>query len=44
MELLNVIDRKQEIRNLVEPTATVKQRIAQAAQEISRAGDMALHV
>lgn len=44
MDLTQVVDRKNEIRTLPEPPAHVKQRIAQAAQELSRAGDIATHV
>lgn len=44
MELSQIVDRKNEIRTLPEPPAHVKQRIAQAAQELSRAGDIATHV
>jgi hypothetical protein len=44
MELLTIIDRKNEVRQLPAPAQYVKQRIAQAAQELSKAGDMALHV
>jgi hypothetical protein len=44
MELINLVDRKATIRKLSEPTAHVKQRIATAAEELSRAGDIAQHV
>ncbi len=44
MELLNIVDRKHEIRTLPEPATFVKQRIAQAAQDLNRAGDMQCHV
>lgn len=44
MELINVIDRKHEMRMLPAPSQYVRQRIAQAAEQLSRAGDMALHV
>ena len=44
MDLLQVIDRKNEIRSMAQPAGMVKQRIAQAAQDLSRAGSMALHV
>lgn len=44
MELLNVVDRKHEIRSLAQPASVIKQRIADAANELNRAGSMALHV
>lgn len=44
MELLNIVDRKNEIRGLAQPASAIKQRIAQAAQDLNRAGSMALHV
>lgn len=44
MELLQVVDRKNEIRAAALPAGMVKQRIAQAAQDLNRAGNMALHV
>lgn len=43
MELTQIIDRKTEIRNLAQPATNVRQRIAQAAQDLSRAGTMAAH-
>jgi len=44
MDLTTIVDRKNEIRTLPEPPAHVKQRIAQAAEQLSRAGDTAMHV
>lgn len=44
MELMQTIDRKNEIRAAALPASMVKQRIAQAADELNRAGSMALHV
>lgn len=44
MELLQVVDRKNEIRSMAQPAGMVKQRIAQAAQDLNRAGSLALHV
>lgn len=44
MELMQVVDRKNEIRTMAQPAGMVKQRIAQAAQDLNRAGNMALHV
>ena len=44
MSLLQVVDRKNEIRLTAAPTAVIKQRIATAAQELSRVGDMAARV
>lgn len=44
MDLTQVVDRKNEIRTLPEPPAHVKQRIAQAANELNRAGNMAARV
>lgn len=44
MDLLQVVDRKNEIRTMAQPAHMVKQRIAQAAQDLNRAGSMALHV
>ena len=44
MELQTGLERVQVIRNGATPAAFVKQRIAQTAQELSRAGDVALHV
>ena len=44
MDLLQVVDRKSEIRSMAQPASMVKQRIAQAAQDLNRAGSMALHV
>ena len=44
MELLQVVDRKNEIRAAALPASVIKQRIAQAADELNRAGSMALHV
>jgi hypothetical protein len=44
MELNQLIDRKNDIRVLANPSQFVKQRIAQAAQDLNRAGDRALHV
>ncbi len=44
MELLNVVDRKNEIRSMALPASAIKQRIADAAASLNRAGSMALHV
>lgn len=44
LELMQTIERKQEMRVLPEPIQYAKQRMAQAAVELSKAGDMALHV
>lgn len=44
MDLTNIIDRKSTIRTLPEPPTHVKQRIAQAADELNRAGTMAAQV
>lgn len=44
MNINTIIDRKHEIRTLANPSQFVKQRIAKAAEELSRAGDMAAHV
>jgi len=44
MDLTQIVDRKNEIRTLPEPVQHVKQRIAQAAQDLSRAGNMAARV
>ena len=39
-----MVDRKHEIRAAAPPASAIKQRIAQAADELSRAGSLALHV
>lgn len=44
MNVNELIDRKLAIRALPEPPGFVKQRLAQAAQELSRAGDLAARV
>ena len=44
MQLSAMVDRKMEIRTLPEPHQFVKQRIAQAAEDLSRVGDIAKHV
>lgn len=44
MSLQNGLDRIQEVRFTESPSAYIKARIAQAAKELSLAGDMALHV
>lgn len=44
MDLLQIVDRKHEIREMAQPASVVKQRIAKAAQELDRAGSAMLHV
>lgn len=44
MDLLNVVDRKHEIRSMAQPAGYVKQRIADAAASLDRSGVMAAHV
>lgn len=44
MELNEIVDRKHEVRMLPPAPQFVKQRIAKAAEELNRAGDMAAHV
>lgn len=44
MKILNIVDRKAEIRNLAHPTPMIKQRMAVAAQELTRAGNAAIRV
>ena len=44
MELMQVVDRKNEIRAAALPASVIKQRIAQAADELSKAGDVAARV
>ena len=44
MELHEIVERKHEVRTLPPAPQFVKQRIASAAEELSRAGDMAMHV
>lgn len=43
MDLSQIVDRKHDLRTLPEPAQHVKQRMAQAAEELSRAGDVAMH-
>lgn len=44
MDITQVIDRKHEIRSLPEPPQNVRQRMAQAAEQISLAGVVAARV
>jgi hypothetical protein len=44
MELTDIVDRKHQVRTLPPAPQFVKQRIAQAAELLSQAGDIAVHV
>lgn len=44
MDLSQIVDRKNEIRDLTQPAGVIKQRIAEAAASLNKAGSMAMHV
>jgi hypothetical protein len=44
MDVTTIVERKHEIRTLPQPPQYVRQRIAQAAQELDKAGSMAIHI